>query len=204
MKQIFSKPLVWISLIILFIIIYFLALVTRVNYSEDIPIEKKIPYTAAFNLFRHLKISDHNNLRDSFPYEIYLDSANLNDVLSISLDLAIMDTFNPGNEMLNQEVLSIALTEKLENRIKSKFHEYNPDSLIRILQWAEKFNAYAEIDPARATLFGVIYNHWLNYIPSIFVGKNCTGNYTDSTTNYDSNYHLFEILHQDLFHSHLK
>ncbi len=164
MKQFFPKSLFWLFVILFLFIIAFFVLVTKVDYDSDIPVEKEVPGVVAFDLLPHLQHIDLTNLKENFPYSTYLDSANLRNINSILKDLAAMDSVNPGNEMMNQEILSIAFTQKLEERIKSRFAVYNPDSLIRIIQWAEKFNTYAEMDKDHAILFQVIYSHWFNFV----------------------------------------
>ncbi len=185
MSRFFSKPLFWIFTILAIFIIAFFYFSVKADYADDIPIERDLPSQVNFNLRSQLKSADFNNIKSSFPYKIYLDSTNLNDILSLSLDLALMDSLSPHNEMLNQETLSIALTEKLEERIKQGFEQYNPDSLIRMIQWAEKFNAYAGIDPAHTTLFQVIYNHWFNF------ASNTLRTYyeTDNSLMYNYKFH---------------
>ncbi len=164
MKRFFSNPLNWLLTAMSILITAFMILVIKIDYSSDIPVEKPIQAKANFNLYPHLMEIDLQQLKTSFPYAIYLDSANLHDINAIRNNLAALDSMNHDNRMLNQEVLSIALTEKLEERIKSSFTSYNPDSLIQIIQWAEKFNSYSEIDQPNAILFQVVYSHWFNFV----------------------------------------
>lgn len=164
MKLILSKLSVIFFILISGIIIWFLSIVLTTDYSSNIPKEKPCLTKRNFNLFTVLVAIDKSNLIDSFPYEIYLDSADRCDLNSISNDVSVLDSVNPNEKSLNREVISIALTKKLEERISPTFDAYNPDSLICIVQWAEKFNQYQEFDKSNAKLYRVIYKHWINFV----------------------------------------
>ncbi len=182
MKQFFSNPLNWLLLVIVTVLIFFLALVIRVDYSNDIKVERPITTNKSFSLYPALQGVDLANFKESFPYQRYLDSADFMNINSICADLDAMDSIHPDDEMGNQEVLSIALTEKLEEQLKPSFINYNPDSLLMIIQWAEKFNAYSQLDEKRATLFQVIYNHWFNFV------SNTLGTYYEKSYTIKYNY----------------
>ena len=63
-----------------------------------------------------------------------------------------------------QEQYSIKLTNDLEKQLAPKFINYQPDSLLVLLQWAESFKYYAEVDANHQMLFEVINTFWMNYI----------------------------------------
>lgn len=164
MNRFFSNPLNWLLLLSSIVITTFFVFVAQLDYASDIPIEKPAPHGSLFNLYAQTEKIDFKNLKETFPYASYLDSANLRDINAIRKDIDALDSLNPDQEMLNQEILSIAYTEKLEERMKPSFKKYNPDSLIQIIQWAEKFNSYSEIDEPHAILFQVIYSHWFSFV----------------------------------------
>lgn len=170
MKRFFSNPLNWLLLLLCMAFMLVLAFIAKVDYASDIPVEKQAPLATSHDIFALLSATDSLDFKASFPYSKYLDEASLYDILSLRSDLQAMDSIHKNDEMLNQEILSIALTEKLEERIQSSYNTYQPDTLIRLLQWAEKFNAYSLIDEPRATLYQVIYNHWLNVISNALQG----------------------------------
>lgn len=164
MKFTRSNILALLLIIISGIIIWFFSVVITTDYSTNIPKEKPCSPERNFNLYSNLITIDKSNLIETFPYKTYLDSANRCDLNSISNDVAALDSVNPNEKSLNREIISIALTKKLEERIKPTFDSYNPDSLINIVQWAEKFNHYQEFDKANAKLYRVIYKHWINFV----------------------------------------
>ena len=135
---------------------------TRVDYSSSIHIDHPEERVAGFHLRPALQTTPGADLHETFPYDRFLDSADIYSVTSIQGYLADMDSVYPGNPSANQEILSIAFTEKMAQRVQSHITEYNPDTLLHIIQWAEKFNDYAAVDAAHADLFQVIYDYWLN------------------------------------------
>jgi len=144
------------------LIIWLLFLVLRTDYSINIPAEKECSSDNDFNLSSHLSNWDSLNFSGSFPYTIYLDSSDKCDVNAIAGYLAAMDSVN-SDYSNNRQIISIALTDSLQSRINSSFNRYNPDSLILMMQWAEKFNQYKEFDRSNAKLYRVIYKHWLSF-----------------------------------------
>ena len=146
---------------IIVILILLLFLISRIDYTENIP-QYQIKEKHSFNLSKHTNNLNETNLLEKFPYNIYLDSANYEIIEFIRKDLETLNSFSKDS-MLNQQVLSIALTEKLDKRISSHFDRYNPDSLITIIQWAERFNFYAEIDKKNAPFYQTVYDYWMNF-----------------------------------------
>src|SRR5262249_14705426 len=149
-------PLNWLLLLICTVLLAFIGLVIRVDYNAEIPIEKPVAAKESFDLRTLIHKADSADLKNTFPYTEYLSHANVFDIHALMHDLAQLDSFN-HNEMGNQELLSIALTTKMQEQIGNTFQSYNPDSLILILQWAEKFDAWSHNDEAHSTLFEVVY-----------------------------------------------
>jgi hypothetical protein len=117
-----------------------------------------------FDLSGHLRSVDPAQLKEKFPYAPYLDSADYDHYTSLQSHIQSLDTFNPNDKMGNLEILSIALTEKLMLKTGQQYKTYRPDSLLALLQWAEKFKIYAEADKQHAILFNSVYSYWLDII----------------------------------------
>ncbi len=176
MKMQLNKLLLVPAIVLSVLFLCLLTLVIQVNYSDNIPVERALNAEEPFNIYPHLRNLDVNQLKETFPFQIYLDSAHWTDIKEINAVLCAMDSSYPNNEMGNQEVLSIALTEKLEAHLSKSFEGYQPDSLIRILQWAERFNNYAAIDEIHSPLFEVVYTYWFNSISNA-LRENAEKNY---------------------------
>jgi hypothetical protein len=161
MKNILLNPWNLLRIILLIFIILFFILITRNDYT-DIPVERPAPARQGFD-WSSFKNINQAEIRSSFPYDTYLASSNLWDIKSIRHDLAMMDTVNK-DPMMNQEILSIALTEKLSSKMESTFSRYNPDSLISLIQWAGKFEGWSEADEKNSMLFESIHTYWFNFV----------------------------------------
>lgn len=154
-----------VVLLVAIFISLFLRFIISVDYTTSIPVEQVCNNEKSYFIADHLKNINKTNLLDSFPYHWYVDSAGRCNINSIKKDLEVLDSVNPaGIGGDNQQILSIALTNKLEEKIKPEFEKYNPDGLIKVLQWAEKFNYYSDIEEKNATLYQVIYTYWLTFI----------------------------------------
>lgn len=164
----------WISTLILFLVVtvFIVSVIIKVDYSSTIPEEKQCAEKAYFNLQNHVKNVDKSRLREEFPYKIYLDSADYCNISSIQNHLNILYAVNPDSRQ-NQKILVDALTDKLEERINSRFKKYNPDSLILMLQWVSKFKYYKDLDTNNAKFYRMVHRHWYNYV------ANKLGQYND-------------------------
>lgn len=174
-----------------FVVIWFLVQVSKTDYSNTIPPEKECSYDKVFNLSAHLAHWDSSDYTGTFPYTIYLDSADKCNVSAFAGYLDAMDSVN-SDYSNNRQILSIALTDSLQLRIMPSLKRYNPDSLILMLQWAEKFNHYQKFDKTNAKLYRVIYKHWLSYT------ANQLGEYynSDPKCKYDFKYNYLSAICQ--------
>lgn len=181
MKEPFIKYSLLFLLPILIISILISILVINTDYSESIPQIRETKSINSFDLSKYISGLNESNILDKFPYKIYLDSSNYEEVVFIQRDLLKMDSIISNNKRLNRKVLSIALTQKLEEQLNSGFDKYNPDSLILMLQIVEKFKNYADLDKENAQLFKALYTHWLSFI------ANKLGAYyrNDNSVKYD-------------------
>lgn len=123
----------FIGTVLISIVIFICYKISIVNYNDNIPVNK----------VSILPLKNHS-------YFILLDSLKKKDEIS-------------SNQQANQEYISVVWTTELQKKIDSKFTQYNPDSIIMLIQWAEKFKTYGEVDQNKSTLCNVIYTHWLNY-----------------------------------------
>ena len=85
-------------------------------------------------------------------YKMFLDSIDFYNINSIKENISEIDAITKNN-MVSQEIVSIALTDSLFNYSKDKFKVYNPDSLILQLQWVERFKYYADVDMVNENLY---------------------------------------------------
>jgi hypothetical protein len=63
-----------------------------------------------------------------------------------------------------QELYSVKLTNELEKQIAPQFANYEPDSLLVLLQRAQKFKYYSKVDAQHQMLFEVINTYWMNFV----------------------------------------
>jgi len=164
LKSLLKALVLILSLLLLLVFSGVLYSVSQTDYSSEIPQENVCPSKTAFRLEQHLTSPDLSALQDKFPYQTYIDSADLCDINAICNDLALLDSLNPQDPALNREVMLTALTSALEQKIAPSVATYKPDSLIQLLHWAGRFNYYKDIDKKNARLFKITHRHWLNFI----------------------------------------
>ena len=177
----FNRYFFAVNCLLLFVFLFYVVSIKiKSSHSTDIPQETTCPVRDHFALTKQLQGIAINNVKEGFPYKTYLDSADICDVNSIKKDLAEIDSVN-HNHSESQEIISIALTKKLEDRIAHELEEFNPDSLIKILQWADRFNYYQDLDSTNARLFSPLHSYWINFI------SNQLGKHSDKkpTLKYD-------------------
>jgi hypothetical protein len=142
------------------------------NYDSNISQEKPCPPRQDFQLARHLAGTNGSNLRERFPHQIYLDSADWCSPTGILQDLQALDAINPDSTHLNRELLTQSLTTELEKQWAPKFASFQPDTLIHVLHWAARFHDYKDVvSKADARVFRIVSRHWLtrasNYLAQI-------------------------------------
>jgi hypothetical protein len=69
-----------------------------------------------------------------------------------------------GKSSMGGDIIYKSLTEELEKKLKPTLTSFNADTLIWLVQWAERFKYYAEVDQANASLFQPLNDHWMNFI----------------------------------------
>lgn len=158
------KKCLIISLLPIFIlVVLFTILIIKVDYSDKMPPVNQESRNNSFHIKNHLDGLVANNLKNTFPYKIFLDSIDIYNVDAIKESILEIDPISKDN-MLSQQIISIALTDTLFSYYKDKFTIYKPDSLILQLQWVERFKYYADIDKDNESLYQVIDDYWLGKI----------------------------------------
>jgi len=104
-----------------------------------------------------------DDLFAAFPYRRYLDSAGRWDIKTIKHDLAVLDSVT-GDPDISQRTLSNALTQVLGEREKGVLKNYEPDSLLRLIQWAEQFDYYSQFDSAGELFYQSVYQYWFDIV----------------------------------------
>ncbi|MFM9948946.1 MAG: hypothetical protein ACKV1O_13485 [Saprospiraceae bacterium] len=153
----------WLGVLVTFVV-FIACIVITTDYTSTVPQERPCVPKPSFHLDQRFATIDATKIRELFPYQIYLDSADWCDVNAIVRDLHLLDSINKDSTSLNREILVKALTEELENQVAGSFVGYHPDSLILLLQWAVRFNNYQELDKDNSKVFRVIYRHWFNFV----------------------------------------
>lgn len=159
-----SKKCISIALIpTIILIIGVVYVIAKVDYNDKMPTLQNSEKDHSFHIINHLNGLSDSNLINTFPYKVYLDSINIYDVIDIKKSTLEIDTVSKDN-MLSQQIVSIALTDSLLRVTKNKYVRYNSDSLILLMQWVEKFKNYGDIDKQNKTLYQAIHDFWMNVI----------------------------------------
>jgi len=170
--------------------------ISNIDCSSNFAINSNCEINRVYDISSHIKKLSAINIHKEFPYDIYLDSSNYNNVEQLLHDISTLDSFIPLNHEINLEVLSTALTDKLNERYKNRFHEYSPDSILLIIQWAEKFHSYANIDRSNARLYESIYDNWIEFA----IQRLDEYYYTDNSIKYNFKYkYLLERCRENKF-----
>lgn len=135
----------------------------RYDYDTKI-IQKEYPQTRSkFNLHDRLAMLDKSNIPAVFPWQDYLDSANLYDIKTMRNDLGVLDSFTK-DESASRMLFSEILTNRLKTKMASSLNRYNPDSLLRIIQWAEDFLVYARMERENRIFYESVAMFWLGMV----------------------------------------
>lgn len=173
--------LLFLGLFLLIPLFFVGAQLVKTDYEANIPQERPCPFEAKFQLNHYLTRVDASNISQKFPYKAYLDSANWCNIQTITSDLELMDKTN-GDTELNRDVMAQALTETLELRLQKSLQDFNPDSLIFLLQWAGRFNNYQELDEKNAQLYRRVHRYWFNLV------SNKMGQYAEQHSSLKYNF----------------
>jgi hypothetical protein len=153
--------------------------IAKADYSINVLQREDPTSKRSFKLGRYLQAASLDSLAQAFPYAVYLDSAQYGNVHFIQEDLALLDSI-AKDPSVSRQLLSELLTNRLFARDSAKLATYNPDSLLALLQWAEKFKYYAEADLSNAILYKSICSYWLSHICnrlSAYSRENPSGKY---------------------------
>jgi hypothetical protein len=153
--------LTWLPLLLVVIIVLYLFI--RTDYDNQLPQRNNASNRSNFNLAPRFAVIPEDRLAADFPYKAYLDSANYQSLQAIRTDLALMDTLYKDDSKC-REVLSETLTNRLKEKVDPALQQYRPDSLLQLVQWAERFQNYAEADRPNAVFHKSIATFWLTYV----------------------------------------
>lgn len=152
--------LVIVVALVMSVLLFF---IVKADYGINV-LQREEPITKrTFKLSRYLQAVSVDNLEQVFPHASYLDSAQYNNVRFIQEDLVLLDSI-AKDPSIGRQLMSELLTNRLYHRDSAKLATYNPDSLLALLQWAEKFRYYAEADAANSILYKSISSYWLSHI----------------------------------------
>ncbi len=167
--------------ILAIVVVFVLYRIVKADYSVEVPADKECPPDKSAGILRFIKQTDTADVVASFPYKSFLDSTSFCNIRSIRSDLSVLDSCFKTSPNVGLEIYVKTLTEKLEERISPSFTHYNPDSLIALVQWAEKFDCYKDVDEHNTRAYKIIFRHWMNFV-SNHLGKYYEAN---SSIKYD-------------------
>ncbi len=167
MKNTIGKRVVAYSfpLLVLTPIIFLGCLAVKKDYDATIPSEQRCRINqddVAF--YESLWHADPSGFFDSFPYRFFIENGVYCSAAAVKANLLALNKVSPNTRKENQGLLIQALTTELEVFQASRFEEFNPDSLIILLQWVDEFKAYEDMEKEDKALYGIVYTHWMNFI----------------------------------------
>lgn len=151
-----------VLLIVLFV--YLLGRSTALDVQSEIPIERECPSAGAPGILTFMSKAEFGRVLETFPYAWYLETRPFCDTKVLRRDLADLDSAFHHDVSLGRNLFITALTEQLEIRIRSALERYHADTLIRLAQWVDKFDAYRQLDDVQSRQYKIIYRHWMNVI----------------------------------------
>ena len=161
------RKIVWILLpLVILIVGLIMYKVVSADTTNNIPthlLHEEEPAMAAFDVAGCLVKTGSADTPYQFQSVLYLDSAHFTRALYIRNDLLRLDSLT-HDESFNRKTLSAVLTNELTSRTREQYKVYQPDSLLRLLQWAEQFQYYAAMDPHSRIFYKSVYSYWLNFI----------------------------------------
>jgi hypothetical protein len=103
-------------------------------------------------------------IKNEFPYGRYITSTDLEDLTCIVGQLKTLDALLVDHEGLSPEVMLTALTDSMQSRLSLGFNTYTPDTVLSVLNWAEKVSDRAMSDPRYGDLLSAVSDYWFNHI----------------------------------------
>ena len=159
------RKITWIiTSAVLVVLILLLYNIVSADTTNSIPVQPALDEAPAARHFDIKKCVVKTNSADT-PYlfhpAMYLDSANISRLQFIMADLQSLDTLT-NDPNFNRRTLSGVLTSYLS--VRTQLESYQPDSLLRLLQWAEQFQYAALIDPKSRIFYNSVYGFWFTFI----------------------------------------
>lgn len=164
-KIFFWVFLIW-NVIFIFILLYF---VFVSNQNDNIPVNpilSNIPAQDTFDFKNYLTSADSENVANKFPYKAYLKTERYKDPAALKNDLDGLDMIFPMNKESGDNLSAMfnAITDTLFLNKKEKLTQYQPDDLIKILQWGEALKYGAVYDSNNKLFFNAVSDYWLNLL----------------------------------------
>jgi hypothetical protein len=115
-----------------------------------------------------LKIPIHkDSLLERFPYGEYLCEGQFKPVNQLKEDIDLIGIKYPNLPFAGQYVVATALTEKLYDINRHTFIQYQPDTLLAFLEYAERVKISGNFDTANAAAYDVIYQFWFEKVAQL-------------------------------------
>jgi hypothetical protein len=163
MKLILRYGYIFFFVTILFVIVSLIYKILSTDFEFSILSDKSGHINTGFEIKQYLAPEFKNNITKLFPYNSYVDSADIFNIKNVLKDLDSMDKFTQDSS-LNRDLFTSLLTEKLENKIENSLILYNPDSLIYLLQWADGFYHFQKVDSKNERFYRRVNRFWFNLI----------------------------------------
>jgi len=153
--------------VIVFLVLYFVVTITWIlssNSIENFNVIRSMPKSRGVSAVSLIDGLTAQNFMEAFPYEKYNGTNLFKDILDVKRDITTIDSLFPGVELAGQQLMAEALTNKLMPSVQNIFKEYNPDSLLFVLEWAESLKYYAVLDSKNSIFYEAVSDFWLGEI----------------------------------------
>lgn len=168
MLSVFRKPVsgIVIILILLIPVLYVFIGALKVDNQDKIPpIRTDYKVLNIYSLEKTLTSVSKEDLAERSPYGEYLRHSNPFHIRILQKDLQLLDSLYRGEKMHVRMILSNALTDSLKQVIGPGFNQYQPDSLIRLMQWVQPFRYYAAaLAPEDSLLYVSVHDYWMDFV----------------------------------------
>jgi hypothetical protein len=144
-------------------LLFFLWKIAKADTTAIIPQLSNGQGKKRFDVSGCIRRADKSALFASFPYKDYLDSESVWDIDAVKHDLLVMDSLN-ADQGENRKTLSNALTQVLASRERVSLQTWQPDSLLRLIQWSEQFRYYAQYDGNSDLFYQSVYQYWFDLV----------------------------------------
>jgi len=142
------------------------------------------------NLSKHLSNIKNSSANDIFPFHLYLSSDNYKDINQINRDLEIVDSLYPAHVNVNRDIMTIALTDSLQQMKYGDISKIDLDSVSYLMQYITGFMYYSMLSSVNQNLYASIYDYWMNFV------SNYLTTYSESNKNAKFNNKFIYLVNQ--------